>query len=544
MSKLLLHFPNDDLPRNSQAAILTGVEEAISSGKKFIIVQAPTGSGKSHVAATLSNYSNPPSSDFVSLVESHEIFDKNNVGEYKYKDVLSSQKPFGCAVLTVTKMLQDQYKSLFNEAVVLKGKQNYPCAVDDEFDCDLGPCFISKKLQTKCKDNDTCLYLNARAESLVSKFSVQNYSVFFNLPEHVKQRQFLVCDEASELEDELVGFYSCTIEYEKINVKQFGLDKLSTEDTSYVYKWICDLAYGLKDEIDKLMDAIQRIKGRNDSRMKLVFKVRFYKNLLERLVIITRNWYKAEYIVEFDKDRCTFTPLYVNMLAQDFFRMGKTVILMSGTIIDHEMFAKTLGIDDYKYIEVDSDFDPKNSPVYCSKKVSVNHGNIDKVMPDLVKFAVELCKKHCNDNGIIHTHTMKTTKMFQNIIGNDKRYLFRDETMTNEELLKEHFIRQDKTVLISPSLGFGTDLHGDFGRFQIIMKAPYLPLGSKRISILFKRNPRWYQMKALIILVQMCGRTTRSKEDHSETYILDGSAINLIRHNVNRLPRWFCNRLV
>jgi Rad3-related DNA helicase len=97
--------------------------------------------------------------------------------------------------------------------------------------------------------------------------------------------------------------------------------------------------------------------------------------------------------------------------------------------------------------------------------------------------------------------------------------------------------------LISPSLGFGTDLYGDFGRFQIIMKAPYLPLGSKRIKTLAARNQRWYEMKALVNLVQMCGRTTRSKEDHSNTYILDAQVIDLIKRNRSRLPQWFIHRL-
>ena len=106
-----------------------------------------------------------------------------------------------------------------------------------------------------------------------------------------------------------------------------------------------------------------------------------------------------------------------------------------------------------------------------------------------------------------------------------------------------HRLSTKGTVIISPSLGFGTDLSDEFGRFSVIMKTPYLPLGDKRIKTIADRNPRWYQMKALITLVQMCGRTTRSVTDFSDTYILDGTAVDLIKRNIDKLPRFFRDRL-
>ena len=45
-------------------------------------------------------------------------------------------------------------------------------------------------------------------------------------------------------------------------------------------------------------------------------------------------------------------------------------------------------------------------------------------------------------------------------------------------------------------------------------------------------------------LVQMCGRCTRSIEDHSVTYILDGNAVTSILDNKRYLPKHFLERLV
>jgi ATP-dependent DNA helicase DinG len=235
----------------------------------------------------------------------------------------------------------------------------------------------------------------------------------------------------------------------------------------------------------------------------------------------------------------------VNILAQDFFKDADTVILMSATLIDHAMFASTLGIEQgqYKYIEVDSEFDPDQSPIYCNTKIRLNYKNIESQLPKLIKMASTICDHFKDKKGIIHTHSFKITEALIEHIKGQKRFLIRSPGSTNETILQEHFMREDGTVLISPSLGFGTDLKDEFGRFSIIMKTPYLPLGSERIKRLAKRSQQWYEMKALVNLVQMCGRTTRSDDDHSDTYILDATALDLIKRNKNHLPQFFLKRL-
>ena len=98
--------------------------------------------------------------------------------------------------------------------------------------------------------------------------------------------------------------------------------------------------------------------------------------------------------------------------------------------------------------------------------------------------------------------------------------------------------------LVSPSLTFGTDLNGEKGRFQIIVKTPYPPLSNKRIKKLFDLDKQWYSNKALCALVQTSGRCTRSKVDYAVTYVLDGKARSLISQNKSKLPKHFIERLV
>jgi ATP-dependent DNA helicase DinG len=541
LMSILEHFPSDCTPRDSQQYILERIEK---STEKFIVVQAPTGSGKSHLAATVANSSNSPTPLYTNLVNDYQMFKREFQGGYLHRDTVMEMPRFGCSVLTVTKALQNQYDDLFNNSDLLKGKQNYVCELDNDFDCDFAPCTPAPKVMEQCKMVDRCRHLNAQRAAFVSKFSVYNYSTFLTLPEHIQQKQILICDEASELEDELVKYYQCHLDYKRMKIDDLGVSKLLTDDRNKAYRWLTDLSDKVKDRYETIQEAFSKHKDNKRLLKSKIIEYRMYKQMYEKLNLVLRNWNTTEYIVEPEGAGVKFTPLYVNHLAQTFFKAADKVILMSGTIIDHKMFADTLGIEKYDYLEVESEFDPKHSPIYCLDKFKLNYKTMDKVLPKVVDIAEQICAKYPDDKGIIHTHTFKITKALQTKFRKDKRFLTREPGVTNEYLLEKHRLSDQSTVIMSPSLGFGTDLSDDFGRFSIVMKAPYLPMGDKRIKTLMERSFRWYQMKALVNLVQMCGRTTRNKEDYSDTYILDATATELIKKNVDKLPKYFRDRLV
>ena len=97
-------------------------------------------------------------------------------------------------------------------------------------------------------------------------------------------------------------------------------------------------------------------------------------------------------------------------------------------------------------------------------------------------------------------------------------------------------------MLVSPSLTHGIDLKDDLARFQIIIKLPYSPLSNKRIKRMFDSDKTWYQNKMLSTLVQTAGRATRSAEDYSVTYILDGNIVDILSRSVDKLPSYFIDR--
>lgn len=545
--KLLDFFPEGYTPRAQQKIILDKIEKACKKGKKYIVVQAPTGAGKSHIAATLANFSRDPDPKFVQLANRYDLFKRmtkeSSSSVYQYDQFVKNEmESFGVAVLTCTKALQHQYDNVFDFSQILKGKRNYVCAVDDEFDCDIAPCTANSRQLEKCKSTHNCPYLVAQKDTLISKFGIYNYSVFLTLPEHLQRKQFLICDEASELEDQLVSHFSCILNYNLGRFKQLDIEKLKTDNKKEAFIWLNDVYSIIKTYYSELITSFNVSKKKSRKKSNEIALIRFYRNMLDRILMVIQNWEESDYIVEYTEDECKFTPLYVSNLSRFLFEQSDHVILMSGTIIDPEYFCQILGIKDYEYIEVNSDFDPKDSPIFLSQKFPLNYKNLNTNLPIVIDLVKKICNHYPDDKGIIHTHTMKITSELKRALKGDKRFLFRDAGFTNETILNQHVTSSNPTILVSPSLGFGTDLSDDLARFCVIIKTPYLPLNDLRIKALAKRSQRWYVMKALVILVQMCGRSTRSNKDFSDTYIVDGAAWNLIKNNNTKLPKWFVDR--
>jgi Rad3-related DNA helicase len=93
-------------------------------------------------------------------------------------------------------------------------------------------------------------------------------------------------------------------------------------------------------------------------------------------------------------------------------------------------------------------------------------------------------------------------------------------------------------------MSYGVDLKGDLARFQIIIKAPYSPLGDVRIQKMFELDKQWYLNKMLGSVIQACGRGVRSPNDKCVTYILDGVILDAILRNKHKLPKYFIDRFM
>ena len=541
LCKYLNDFPNGYNPSTQQIKLIKEIEHAYNQGYKYVICSAPTGSGKSFISKTLANVSNEPTDNFKELVKSYDAFKIDNVGNYSYEVECTDEDPSGAFALTITKSLQDQYLDLFDDSAIMKGKSNYQSTLDTSIDVEMEASVMPKKVLEQHRNANKCPYHNARNKGLLEKFGVLNYKMFLSLPNHVKRKNFIICDEASELEDEIAKQYSVFIDPDKLKLLDVKIPNLYSTKQESVYRWVSMVMITISEYVNTLTNRSnnKELKLSNSENLKLSY----LKNLHRTLNLIEDTWEECEYVVHREGKTVKIMPLKIDTLTKYIFNYGEKVLLMSATIIDHKHFAKNLGIKEYKYIEVDSTFDSQKSPIYINTKNKINHYNLKKTLPKIVKQIQSICEDHEFDKGIIHTHTSFIASYLKNNL-RSKRFLYRDEQTRNEEILSKHSKSKNPTVLVSPSLGLGIDLRDDLARFQIIIKAPYLPLSDKRIKKLFDLDKQWYSNKMLSNVVQQCGRGIRSKQDHCKTYILDAGVFEAIIRNKDKLPKYFIDRFV
>jgi hypothetical protein len=511
---------------------------ALNSEHKFIILCAPTGTGKSFLSKTIGDTAPPCPEPIQTLLRSHSAF---NIGtsagnDYEHEALFNSQPRHGAYILTITKALQDQYLKFFPEAPILKGKVNYVSGIDPQYDVETEQLIMPRRLVRDHQASGKCPYCNARDAVVEGKTGVLNYKMFLSLPEFAKRRSILVCDEAGELEEELVQAFSCNITYNTLDKLGIDYNVLRSSASNASLGWLNALLMSIENRLTRF----RATKKMSPSRQ---FKLKGTQNLKNTISTVCNHWYDCEYVVEKDHQGVMFTPLKVNKLSDYLFNPADKIILQSATIVDHATFAESLGIRKYEYIEVEPTFDPTNSPIYISTKYKLNYKTLTKSLPGIVKQIRTILDEHKDEKGIIHTHSFKITEYIRQHL-KDSRLLVRETGVNNETIVQRHISSPDPTVLVSPSLSHGVDLKDDLSRFQVIVKLPYSPLGSKRIKKLFDMNKKWYVSKMMNSLVQASGRSTRGEDDYSVTYILDGSIKNIMSTSGHKFPKHFLDRFM
>lgn len=543
---LIQNFPDKWTPNTAQQFILNELANVLDDERKFIIICAPTGSGKSMIAKTLCNTSSYPTKEFQRDCMSGAMYDPNKVS------LDTHFQRSGCAVLTCTKSLQDQYVTEFTDGKALKGMVNYPCAVNEDHTYQDGICKFVSGQKKVCMKEGQCAYINQRALTDCNRSQFFNYSVFMQRSPKVKHKDFIVCDEASELEVILVGEYTVAISIEpfmdliQVAIPPTPLKKASRGD---YLTWI-DTCKEICEQQVAILEHKWSEQSKKTKKKIPYQELNRHRKLSEyalKLKTLSETWWDTEYLIDNTDDVLVFKPYNVDKLADRFlFSYGHKVVLMSATIIDHENFAKTLGIkpNDYHYIEAPSMFDPKKALIKKVGDFGITYANKRETLPIVSAIAQKLCEVHSGEKGIIHSHSMEILEYVRRAMGGDKRFLYREDDRTNEDLIKQHKLSTKDTVLVSPSMTHGVDLKGDLGKFQLIMKAPFSPMGDNRIKRKMKEDPQWYTNMMLSTLVQACGRCNRTASDESVTYILDVTAWNTIQKNLDKLPEYFRKRLV
>ncbi len=538
------------IARTQQSDVLDQINDAWDHYDYFIL-SAPTGVGKTYIALAIA-----------------EALDQSYI-------------------LTGTKMLQEQYMSESSSIVNIKGRGNYPCAKDSNFNCDAAPCHGSKAVYADCMAKQICPYVNQRNKAQESQTMITNYMYFLYganscsigqnafLTGHDEQdqddekvftkRNAIIMDEAHELDSHLVSYSELTINLNEMR-KKFNISSEDwdfSEDEMENNKIISEIQSAVITEIDTLKQQLEDTIGDNGAlktiSANMVNAVKSINNTIEELKKYekglqvyhntdSKNWLMTTNL----KDReVKLSPINCHDLFNYYIQhLGYKFIFMSATIGNPDVYTEELGLDPskVKYIETDTPFESTKSPVYGLNIGKLNYKEIDNTLPLVYATVEALMDRHKGEKGIIHTGNYRIcTDIYANVKPEYKDKLIcktnDDKFMNNQDLIEMHKMG-DGTVLMSPSMHTGVDLYDDLSRWQIIVKLPFLSLGDPRIKLKSNLNSSWYRNKMWCDVMQASGRSTRSEEDYSTTYILDSSLLYFLQKDINNLPDWFLERLL
>ncbi len=494
--------------RPGQREALDAARGAFARGKRFVVIEAPTGAGKSGIAVTL------------------------------------AREAKNAYLLTAQKILQDQYLRDFPDLAVVKGRSNYPCLVMDTH-AGAAPCLAGKKFAA-CDD---CTYLIAKDDALHAGIATLNYPYFMGEINHTgafQKRDLLILDEAHNTEEMLMRFVEVMVSKNTLARAGIDIDFPSITDLEDRISFVAGL---IPDMMRALVRLEEQIKTLEAPPPDLSVQKNELENLVRRAVML-RDSPDAGWIAEQSEDVTfdgqvqwwKFRPITVADFAEEFiFRHSNRVLMLSATILDAETFLRALGIDpsDAAFIRVPSSFPAANRPIYPLNIARLNRDTLDAELPKLSAVIAKLLEKHKGEKGIIHAHSYKILRYLVSTLPTGKRLIYHYDSASREDALERHLTSSQPTILLTPSMTEGIDLADDQARFQIIIKVPYPYLGDPQVNARRLVDPAWYEWRTALRIVQAYGRAVRSSEDHATTYVLDSMFPMWVSRQQKRLPKWF-----
>jgi len=495
-------------------------KQIAESSKRFFFLQAPTGSGKSLIGAT--------------------------VQRLKRERML---------YIVHTKQLEAQIKTDFPYAEVLMGRENYPCLKGEgitALECTKKPerrrcercsyqswfCQSAVERGLNCPCVDECLYLLQKKKVLASEFAVLNMALFLteaNLVGEFSGFPFAVLDECDLTESALMSFIELSIPAKIIEKFELKPPRRKTKEEAWLEVIEKQALPRIERRLAELKNAWEPEDVREEEELK---------RLERRLKFALSEIPKGGWVYIEEGERWSFKPVWISRYAHHYiFRHGQKFLLMSATLINPRQFARDLGIDyqDVEYHELPSLFPKERRPIYFMPCANLTHKTKDEERPKVVEGLDSVLDQHPHEKVLVHTHSYSLAEYVIRSSRHGRRMLNHDGR-TRHEVLERFKSSQKPLVLISPSMERGVDLPQDQCRVVIILKVPYLDLGDKQTQTRLyasKDGREWYISQTIRNIVQSAGRAMRSEDDWCKIYILDAQFERLLRESRGIFPKFF-----
>lgn len=494
------------------------IEWAMESEKKYRILEAPMGAGKSLLGITCG--------------------------------VMANKSTYLCG----TKYLQQQIINDFPESTSLWGRGNYPCLLNNERTCD--QC-VSTKINP-CPLKRECYYKIAKQKAIESNLRVLNFSYFLSETAYAgrfRGNPLTIVDESDSLEGVLVGQIS--LQFSERALYRLGLqsgpERLTATSKMGIEPWIefgqhalyksRSIAKSLQTEIDS-WETIE-----SDHQLQTIKEKDYFVHLSERCEIFLNNIDKSWILQKTERQgskqgMLTFRPTWISEeLAYDaIWKYSDNWILMSATFPPKSVLAKTLGIpeDEIDYKALPSTFPIENRPINIWPVANLNNKTLDGELPKLIKGIKKILDIHKGEKGVCHTVSYKLAKQIHDGINSPR--LIIHTPFDRQDVIDEFIENDDDSVLLSPSVERGVNLPYDKCRFVICAKMSFANLGDAVVSRRLHSGPigqLWYLSTAMLNIMQSCGRGVRAADDFCVAYLIDQQIERVYQQYPSLWPSWF-----
>ena len=531
------YFPYTKFRRN-QRRILSKIVKSFESDKDLVILEAPTGFGKSPVNVALGRYFEPTfyTTPQIKLV-------KQIARDFCPKDLAIDGGR--------------------GDIISLLGRGNYFCR-ETNMASDVCPIRdglktlteSGKEITRKCSTEDKCTYWKQKELALTSDIAVLTFAMliintYISGDSRFRKRNLLIIDECQSLESQIASMFAgftlspnVLPKFQQKEIQEAMWKDIERDlPKSRKLKDYLPFFNQFHDFLVKWVPYCETERQR-DKLMNLSRKI----NYMLQEIADGRKWVidipeQAKHIIT-----RKFKPILVDLFLQRKVWSQASKIILSSVIIPFRnnisAWLERLGLREKKYVfhSVPMLFPLQNRQIITAymggKMTSKEENNSWKGNVNNVK---EIIKRHKGEKGVIHTQSYKRAKRLHYALKGYSTLLHNKWEIEGDVI--EEWVNSEKQILISPAIKEGVDLKDNICRFQILLKVPYPNIRDARVDYLLskKKDWNWYREEARKDIVQMYGRAIRSQTDYAKFYIVDGSFNNLPKKG---FPQWFLDAII
>ncbi|QIW88167.1 ATP-dependent helicase [Agrobacterium phage OLIVR6] len=521
--QLILELFPFDKPRDIQLEAIKKSLHEFNEGVEHVILDGPTGAGKSAIAYTIARY-----------------IQHTTYGEEK------------SLFTTITKYLQDQYIRDFPDLHSIRGAADPIYTCDDLHNRNTEGCVLHVKATAK-KCMGECPYRRAQQKFMKGPLSLTNTHFVARIP---RSWHFLVLDECHEVGSVITSAAETPIFHEdevKFNLL-FGpgssqlveiwrgvRENLSQYEHGEVFEM--PVFDGLHEfDLEKAKKEVEGMAGQTGYRSLAGHLAGLTSAMSACWIMEGKEAIAHRDPKEMEKDP-KLKPMIKPVYAADFadkliFSKGEKILHMSATVCGDDAYSRELGFNDHNWasVSVRHPIPADTRKVYFNPLGWMSAKTEEKDFHNTAKFVDALGEKY-DANMMIHTASYKRANRI-----NDLSYAHIDLPKSAKEaiqILQDGANSKKKKIVASPSIMAGVDGKDDLCRINVIAKLPFPSFGDPRVRYISQKRPYLITQQVVRHVVQAAGRGTRHENDFSYTFILDGMFDKLYNDNKQMFPEWF-----